>query len=158
MTSVTDGQQGRRTRILIVDDDERVRFVVGRALMRLGSELDIVTAGSGREALEQARGGTFDLVLTDLRMPDMDGIQLTEAIRANAANTVVIWMTAHSCQGVAADAKRLGVTICVQKPLEPGAVRRLVLIALDGSAAGIPEDLVSGCAGGVFIGGRPIDG
>jgi FixJ family two-component response regulator len=69
-------------------------------------------------------------------MPSTSGIQLTEAIRAGASSTVVIWMTAYGCDGVTANAKRLGVEVCVQKPLEVGEIRRLVLGALGRTDAG----------------------
>ena len=117
-------------RILVVDDDERVLFVFHDALVKLGSEYDIVTARNGRAALEQAGETPFDLIITDLRMPDVDGVGLTEAIRALNSDVIVIWMTAYGCHRVRAEAARLAVYRCLDKPLEIGEIRDTVREAL----------------------------
>jgi DNA-binding NtrC family response regulator len=117
-------------RILVVDDDERVLFVFHDTLVRLGAEYEIVTARSGRQALDKARELPFDLVITDLRMPDVGGVELTEAIRASNSTTVVIWMTAYGCHRFSTEAARLAVYRCLDKPLEVGEIRRIVWQAL----------------------------
>ena len=119
-----------RKRILIVDDEENVLFTLRATLAKLDNGADIVTASSGRQALEKVREMSFDLVLTDLKMPDMDGVAMTEAIRALRAGIVVIWMTAYGCCAVHAEAKRLGVYRCLDKPLEVTEIRRIVGKAL----------------------------
>jgi DNA-binding NtrC family response regulator len=118
-------------RILVVDDDERVLFVFRGALVRLGSDYEIVTAQNGCEALERAREASFDLVITDLRMPDMDGIALTEAIRAMDSGVVVIWVTAYGCHKLKADAARLAVYGCLDKPVEINEIRETARKALE---------------------------
>ena len=118
-------------RILVVDDDERVLFVFHDALVRLGSEYEIVTARNGRTAQEKVRETPFDLIITDLRMPDVDGIALTEAIRAHHAGATVIWMTAYGCHSVRAEAARLAVYRCLDKPLEISEIRDTVREALN---------------------------
>ena len=117
-------------RILVVDDDERVLLVFHDALMRLGCEFEIVTARNGREALEKAREAPFDLIITDLRMPDVDGIALTEAIREIDLEVAVIWMTAYGCHAMRAEAARLAVYRCLDKPVEIGEIRDAVRQAL----------------------------
>jgi two-component system response regulator HydG len=117
--------------ILIVDDDERVLFVLHRALSGLGDGYEVVTAGGGREALSKARATPFDLLITDLRMADMGGIELTEAIKALNAMTVVVWMTAYGCHRVANEAARLSVYKCLEKPLRVAKIRRVVRGALE---------------------------
>jgi len=117
-------------RILVVDDDERVLFVFHDALVRLGSEYEIVTARNGREALKKAREAPFDLIITDLRMPDMDGIALTEAVRNSSPNVTVIWMTAYGCHTLKAEAARLAVHRCLDKPLEISEIRKTAREAL----------------------------
>jgi DNA-binding NtrC family response regulator len=121
-------------RILVVDDDERVLFVFHDTLVRLGAEYEIVTARSGRQALDKARELPFDLVITDLRMPDVGGVELTEAIRASNSTTVVIWMTAYGCHRFSTEAARLAVYRCLDKPLEVGEIRRIVWQALKTAA------------------------
>lgn len=115
-------------RILAVDDDEKVLFVVNGSLMKLGADYEVVTARDGQEALEKFRAAPFDLIITDLRMPGMDGVALTEAIRGVAPETRVIWMTAYGRHD--ADAQRLAVQRCLQKPLDIAEIREAALEAL----------------------------
>ena len=117
-------------RILVVDDDERVLLVFHDALMRMGCQFEVVTARNGRAALGKARETPFDLIITDLRMPDVDGIALTEAIREMDAGVVVIWMTAFGCHTFRDEAARLGVYCCLDKPVEIGEIREAACQAL----------------------------
>lgn len=117
-------------RILVVDDEEQVLFTLQHALMGLGGEYEIVTARDGCEALERVTAMPFDLVITDLRLPGMDGVTLTEAIRTLNPNTAVIWITAYGCREVQAQAARLGVYRCLDKPVEIGEIRKIALEAL----------------------------
>jgi len=118
-------------RILVVDDDEQVLFVFHDALIRLGSDYEIVTAGSAQAALEKVRESPFDLIITDLRMPDMDGVALTEALRAFNSGVSVIWMTAFGCHRLKAEAARLAVYRCLDKPLEIREIRKTAREALE---------------------------
>jgi CheY-like chemotaxis protein len=118
-------------RILIVDDDAQVLFVLHDALKKLGGEHEIATARNGREALAKMKETPFDLVITDLRMPGLDGVSLTEEIRTSNPTAVVIWITAYSCKGLETDAARLAVHDCLEKPLEPAEIRRVAQEALE---------------------------
>lgn len=121
---------GLRKRILVVDDEERVLFVLSEGLAMLGKEYEIVTAGGSREALDKITQAAFDLVITDLRMPDIDGLQLTEAIKALNPVTIVLWITAYDCYKLRGEAERLGVYRCLDKPLEIKEIRETVREAL----------------------------
>jgi two-component system response regulator PilR (NtrC family) len=125
-----------RKRILIVDDDEQVLFVLHRILARTDSEYEIVTARNGQEALKNAGEMMVDLLITDLRMPDMGGVALTKAIRDLNAGTVIIWMTAYGCNLSRADAARLGVYRCLDKPVEIAEIRQVVRKALEATRHG----------------------
>jgi DNA-binding NtrC family response regulator len=127
-----------RKRILIVDDDEQVLFVLHRILARTDGEYEIVTARNGREALKNATETRFDLLITDLRMPDMGGVALTKAITALNTSTIVIWMTAYGCNLSRADAKRLGIYRCLDKPVEIDEIRQVVRRALEAARSGAP--------------------
>jgi CheY-like chemotaxis protein len=81
--------------ILIVDDDPIVLFVFRDTLRDLGQGYEIVTAQSGLRALEEVSKEPFDLVITDLDMPDLNGIELTEAIGTVSPDTSVVWITAY---------------------------------------------------------------
>jgi DNA-binding NtrC family response regulator len=122
---------GPGKRILVVDDEEHVLFTLRHILARLGEEHEIVTSCSGHDALEQAEDRSFDLVLTDLRMSEVDGVALTETIRIRQPGTVVIWMTAYGGPALSAEAQRLGVYRCLDKPLEVCEIRRIVRQALE---------------------------
>jgi CheY-like chemotaxis protein len=117
-------------RILIVDDEDNILFVVRHALERLEDVSRIETAENGKQALDLAQQVSFDLVVTDLHMPEMDGIALTEALRALDDTLTVIWMTAYHCCAQEDERKRLGVSSCIDKPIEIGEIRRIVSEAL----------------------------
>ena len=80
--------------VLVVDDEPTVLFALSEGLCDKKKGLKVATAGNGREAVERLESERVDLVLTDLRMPDMDGFELLTYIRRNFANLPVIIMTA----------------------------------------------------------------
>jgi DNA-binding response OmpR family regulator len=121
-----------RRRILIVDDEPRVLFVLRDTLVRGSDHYEVETASNGPEALRKARKMEFDLVLTDLRMPDLDGIELSREVRARSPGTAIIWMTAFGCHSVEAEAEELSVDRCLNKPVRIGQVREAVRGALRG--------------------------
>lgn len=123
-------------RILIVEDEERVRLVLQHTLARLGREYETVTAENGSEALEEVRNAAFDLMITDLRMPGMGGVALTKAIRTLSPRTIVVWITAYRSQETDAEAQRLGVYRCLDKPVEVDEIRRIVREALNNGGEG----------------------
>ncbi|MFO7768700.1 MAG: sigma-54 dependent transcriptional regulator [bacterium] len=104
-------------RILIVDDEASMREFLSIALGRMG--YDTTTAQSGEEALERFGEGTWDIVLTDIRMPDgMDGVSLLEAIKETSPDTQVILMTAYASLDTAVKAVQLGALDYVTKPFK----------------------------------------
>ena len=119
-------------RILIVDDELKILFVLFRALSWFGPRCQVETYSRSLDALAMATQAPCDLVITDLRMPDMDGITFTEALRALHDDPIVIWMTAYDCRVICREAERLGVYRCLDKPLEISDIRRVVSEALWG--------------------------
>lgn len=119
-----------KRRILIADDEARVLLILHESLKKLGNEYEITTAHNGQEALALALADRFDLVITDLRMPGMGGIELAEAIQASEPDTKFIWITAYGCHNVAEECLRLGILTCLDKPLEIREIRRTVKLAL----------------------------
>ena len=113
-------------RILLVDDDTVVLFVLHDILARLGHQCETVTSSNGREALQEMEKASFDLVMTDLRMPGMDGIELTQRIHRRSPDTPVIWLTAYGCVNAEEDARRLRVCHCLDKPVEAAEILRVV--------------------------------
>ncbi|MGC8874250.1 MAG: response regulator [Chloroflexia bacterium] len=118
-------------RILIVDDEENVRFTLGDTLSRLGPEVEIVEARSGEEAMARIRETPFALILTDLRMPGMSGLELIQAVVEACPGTTVILLSAYGDGAVRAEAARLGVYRCLDKPLDTAEIRQVVRQALE---------------------------
>jgi DNA-binding NarL/FixJ family response regulator len=118
-------------RILIVDDDPMVLFVFHDTLKDLGDGYEIVTTPSGLKALNEIKDKPFDLVITDLNMPDLGGVELTEAIRQTSLDTAVVWITAHGCHSLSTDAARLKIRRCYDKPLEVDEILQAAREALD---------------------------
>jgi len=118
-------------RILVVDDDPMVLFVFHDTLRALGDAYEIVTTQSGLNALDEVKEEPFDLVITDLNMPDLNGVELTEAIRQTSPDTAVVWITAYGCHSVPTDAARLEIHRCCDKPLEVDEILQVAREALD---------------------------
>jgi DNA-binding NtrC family response regulator len=117
-------------RILIVDDEAQVLYIMSTALRMLDANLDVVIAHSGRQALKEIGDGPFDLIITDLKMPGVGGLELTEAVRSRAPGTAVVWITAYGCYHVHDDSRRLGVFRCLDKPVSISRIRQVALEAL----------------------------
>jgi two-component system response regulator FlrC len=116
-------------RILVVDDEEDLRAFCEATLAGAGHE--VATAADGVEALEALARRRFDLVLTDLRMPRLDGEALLRQVRATWPEVAVMVLTAHGSVAKAVEAMRLGVSDFIEKPVEsPAALRAAVTRAL----------------------------
>jgi DNA-binding NtrC family response regulator len=103
-------------RVLVVDDEKPQRDILQMILEAEGYET--TSAGNARQALSAVRENAFDVVLTDLKMPDMNGIALLEELIAIQGGLMVILMTAHGSIGSAVDAMRKGAFHYLTKPLE----------------------------------------
>ena len=101
-------------RILIVDDNMNALKALGYLLEREGFEVEC--AHSGEIALERLRRTAIDVVLSDLRMPGLGGLELLESIRASHPDLPVVILTAHGTIENAVDAVRLGASDYLQKP------------------------------------------
>jgi len=112
--------------ILIVDDDRHVLFVLRASLAKLGDRYRVITATDGRSALEQLQTGPCDLLITDIRLPGLSGLELTVEARRLDLVPIVIWITAFGCPRLADDARRLGVFRCLDKPIEITVIREVV--------------------------------
>ena len=117
-------------RILIVDDDPMVLFVFRDTLRELGDAYEIVTTQSGLKAMHEVNARPFDLVITDLNMPDLDGVELAKAIRQTSPDTAVVWITAYGCYSMSSETARLGIHRCYDKPLEVDEILQIAREAL----------------------------
>ena len=101
-------------RILIVDDEERFRLTLAKLLKV--RELDVTTLGSGPEALEALKQEQYDVIVLDVRMPGMDGIQTLAEIKKLNPNIEVIILTGHASVDAAVDIMKLGGYDYLLKP------------------------------------------
>ena len=99
--------------VLVVDDSAVDRKLVGTLLEK--SEISVQYASDGFEALDVLHQADVDVVLTDLQMPDMDGLQLVDAIRSQHPLVPVVLMTAHGSEELAIDALERGAASYVRK-------------------------------------------
>jgi two-component system, sensor histidine kinase and response regulator len=118
----------RGRRVLLVEDNDLNRFVATELLGDVAG-MRVTLAGDGREALDRLRDARFDLVLMDIQMPGMDGLQATRLIRADAtlARLPVIAMTAHAMAGDREKSKAAGMNDHVTKPFEPAQLFEVML-------------------------------
>lgn len=120
-------------RVLLVEDQLLLARVVAALLGSEGMQVDI--ADNGRLAIERLHAATYDLVITDLMMPEMDGIQLLEWIRLEAALTVpVIALSANTDRTHTQRLQELGVLAVLKKPLDIDHFAATVTGLLNGPA------------------------
>jgi DNA-binding response OmpR family regulator len=111
-------------RLLVVDDEDSQRTVLAGFLKKRG--FAVLTAASADEALKAARTGSIDLVLTDLRMPGMSGVDLLKELRRLNPELQVIVMTAFGTVASAVDAMKHGASDCLTKPVDLDELEMLV--------------------------------
>ena len=116
---------GGQFRILVVDDEEAMRESLAAWLVKDGYRVD--TAGSGPEALGLlGEDGGFDLVLADIKMPGMDGLEMLSRIREMDQDLLVIMITAYGSIETAVEAMKQGAADYLLKPFDPEALSLLV--------------------------------
>ncbi len=136
MTQAKDA--GARGRVLVADDEEGVRTFLAESLELVGH--DVEQAENGAEALRIAREAPFDVVITDLRMPELDGMTVVRALRAEQPDVEIVVLTAHGDVSTAVEAMKLGAFDYLQKPVaSPAAIRGLVASALARRASMVAE-------------------
>jgi len=115
--------------ILIVDDEKNIRLTLTQALASLQLETD--TAVNGEEALAKLEAKPFGLVLLDLKMPGMDGMEALRRVREVRPDIRVIIITAYGTIESAVEAMKLGAVDFIQKPFAPKEIRELVRQVFD---------------------------
>ncbi|MBI4611678.1 MAG: sigma-54-dependent Fis family transcriptional regulator [Candidatus Rokubacteria bacterium] len=118
-----------RERILVVDDEENMVHFLSKLLRGEGFEVEGVRTGEA--ALERLRAGPFELVLTDLKLPDTDGIGILKVARELHPETVVILITAYGTIESAIEAMRAGAYDYVTKPFRATEILQVVEKALE---------------------------
>lgn len=106
--------------VLLVDDEEGIRTVLSLAIADAGYE--VLTAQTGAQALELLNSRNIPLIVTDIRMPGMDGLELLKRIRKEWPDSEVIMITGHGDMDVAIESLRLGAGDFITKPLHENAL------------------------------------
>jgi len=115
--------------VLVVDDEEIACQNLVHVLQREGLDVDSTT--EGEEAVRMLEQKNYQLVLTDLRMPGIDGLSLLKMVKERSPDTEVIVITAHASTASAVDAMRAGAFYYVEKPFRLHEVRKVVKEALE---------------------------
>ncbi|KQQ54242.1 MULTISPECIES: response regulator [Rhizobium/Agrobacterium group] len=112
--------------ILTVDDSASIRMTTKIALTNAG--YSITEAVDGADGLAKAKSGSFDLIVTDLNMPNMNGLEMIEALRQSPAHTgiPIIFLTTESDADMKTRAKAAGATGWVTKPFDPENLVKIV--------------------------------
>jgi len=117
------------SRVLVLDDDASLRFTLEAVLSDAGLSVETCDGGTSGLAAFDARGA--DVVLTDLAMPDMDGMQVLERLRASDPSVPVLMLTAHGSERVAVTAMKAGAFDYIPKPFDPDELVLAVKRATD---------------------------
>jgi len=115
--------------VLIVDDEKNILLTLSQSLEVLRLETD--TATNGEEALAKLKEKEFGLILLDIRMPGMDGMEVLRQVREIRPDIRIIMISAYGTIEVAVEAMKLGAVDFIQKPFSPEEVRALVSRVLD---------------------------
>ena len=123
----------RKKSILIVDDD-----IAHRTMLRIlfGSEYEVIEAGNGGTAIEKIREKAFDLVIMDVRMPGISGLEALADIRSRDPELPVVMMTAYSSPDTAELARREGAFDYLTKPFDFDVLRKTISHAFTGRPPG----------------------
>jgi two-component system alkaline phosphatase synthesis response regulator PhoP len=107
--------------ILVVDDESAIRYSITKTLQRVGYQVD--SAASGEEALQMMGQQRFDVVLTDIRMPGISGVDLLARVREEAPDAIVILLTGYASLDTAVESLRLGAHDYLIKPSSSQDIR-----------------------------------
>jgi len=118
-----------KLRVLVVDDQSSVRELLTAVLETDGHEVE--SASDGAAAVDAVASGFHDLVIMDIRMPGLDGVEALERIKRKAAGTAVVMMTAYASVETAVRAMKLGAFDYVTKPIDIDEVRSVVSRFID---------------------------
>ncbi len=126
-----NGQMPARPRVLVIDDEESMRHALIKGLERAGFRP--TASATGRDGVEQFVAGGFDAVLTDIKLPDLSGLDIAAILVEMDASVPVVVMTGYGTMEVALEAMRRGAKDYVQKPFRVEDVARILSRAIEES-------------------------
>ena len=114
-------------KVLIVDDEETLTWSMAKSLSKDKDKYEVLIANNGREALHLLKANKIDLVITDIRMADINGLDLLVMIKKEFAETKVIIMTAYGSSDVQKEANQRGSLFYIEKPFEISEIRKIII-------------------------------
>jgi DNA-binding NtrC family response regulator len=111
-------------RILVVDDEENARIALSKILIRQG--YDVASAGNGYEALNYLRGNDVELIITDINMPEMNGLAFLRELNRSHPSSNVIMITAYGEVESYIEAMNLGAFEYINKPVKVDELRKII--------------------------------
>ncbi|MEE9180466.1 MAG: response regulator, partial [Vicinamibacteria bacterium] len=127
------------SRILVVDDETSMRQLLEITLRKEGYR--VTMAESGQKAVEALSKAAYDLVISDIKMPDMSGVEVLRVVKQSAPETPVIMITAYSSAETAVEALRLGAYDYIAKPFKIDELKVTIKNALEKQQ--LKEDVVN---------------
>lgn len=128
---------GRRRHILLAEDDPDLRRLIAARLRAFGHK--VVEASDGADVIDRLehtiwgeRAGLFDVIVSDVDMPCLSGLDVLAALRCARWPTPVILVTGFDDEGIVADARELGAAAVLHKPLDPATLAEAVAAAVPG--------------------------
>lgn len=117
-----------QVRVLVVDDHPTTASTLARAISQSWPKVDVISAANGKAALERVNGEAVDLIITDMMMPDMNGLELIEKLQSHPDGrpAYTILVTAYDVPGLKETARRLKVDETIIKPVRPERICQIV--------------------------------
>lgn len=123
-------------KVLVVDDEETLTWSMAKTLAKDQEKYELIVANTGEEALQALQKDHIDVVVTDIRMPDINGLDLLSKVREKYPWAKVIIMTAYGSPEIQREATKRGSYYYIEKPFEISDIRALILKALEEKRGG----------------------
>lgn len=120
-----------RKQVLIADDEEDISWAISRSLQKSNLDLDVTCVNDGDAAWDLVSRKSFDLIVSDLRMPGRSGFEVVAEVRRRQPLAKAIIITAYGSQDIMEHAEALGSFFYIEKPFDVGYLKQLILEALD---------------------------
>jgi len=118
-------------RLLVVDDEETLTFTLYQTFINAPIDCEVITASSGEEALERFEEAPFDVVITDLAMPGITGLELLSIIKRKKPDTRIIVITAYGSPEVSEKVMSSGAESYLEKPFDIHELKQTVIKFLE---------------------------
>lgn len=114
-------------KVLIIDDEETLTWSMSKSLSKDREKYEVLIANNGKEALDQLKKNDIDLVISDIRMPDINGLDLLVRVKKEFPKIKFIIMTAYGSPDIQKEANRRGAIVYIEKPFEINDIRKIIL-------------------------------